>query len=61
MEKSWRSIRTCTTFMDANVTKLVGYREENKRNFSQENAVKLTYTHLIMKAVISMQLGLILL
>lgn len=52
MEKSWRSIPHVTTFMDVNVTKLVAYREENKDNFLQENAVKLTYTHLIMKAVI---------
>ena len=52
MEKSWRSIPHVTTFMDANVTKLVAYREENKEKFLQENAVKLTYTHLIMKAVI---------
>lgn len=52
MEKSWRSIPHVTTFMDVNVTKLVTYREENKENFLQENAVKLTYTHLIMKAVI---------
>ena len=29
--------------MDVNVTKLVVYREENKRKFLQENAVK---THL---------------
>ena len=52
MEKSWRSIPHVTTFMDANVTKLVAYREENKEKFLQENAVKLTYTHVIMKAVI---------
>jgi len=52
MEKSWRSIPHVTTFMDVNVTKLVTYREENKDKFLQENAVKLTYTHLIMKAVI---------
>ena len=52
MEKSWRSIPHVTTFMDVNVTKLVTYREENKEKFLQENAVKLTYTHLIMKAVI---------
>ena len=52
MEKSWRSIPHVTTFMDVNVTKLVAYREENKEKFLQENAVKLTYTHLIMKAVI---------
>lgn len=52
MEKSWRSIPHVTTFMDANVTKLVAYREENKEKFLQENAVKLTYTHLIMKAVV---------
>ena len=52
MEKSWRSIPHVTTFMDVNVTKLVAYRDENKEKFLQENAVKLTYTHLIMKAVI---------
>lgn len=52
MEKSWRSIPHVTTFMGVNVTKLVTYREENKEKFLQENAVKLTYTHLIMKAVI---------
>lgn len=52
MEKSWRSIPHVTTFMDANVTKLVAFREENKEKFLQENAVKLTYTHLIMKAVV---------
>jgi len=52
MEKSWRSIPHVTTFMDVNVTKLVAYREENKEKFLQENAVKLTYTHLIMKAVV---------
>jgi 2-oxoglutarate dehydrogenase E2 component (dihydrolipoamide succinyltransferase) len=52
MEKSWRSIPHVTTFMDVNVTKLVAYREENKEKFLQENAVKLTYTHLIMKSVI---------
>ncbi|MGB4446799.1 MAG: dihydrolipoamide acetyltransferase family protein [Cloacibacterium sp.] len=52
MEKSWRSIPHVTTFMDVNVTKLVAYREENKEKFLQENAVKLTYTHVIMKAVI---------
>ena len=52
MEKSWRSIPHVTTFMDVNVTKLVAFREENKEKFLQENAVKLTYTHLIMKAVI---------
>ena len=52
MEKSWRSIPHVTTFMDVNVTNLVTYREENKEKFLQENAVKLTYTHLIMKAVI---------
>ena len=52
MEKSWRSIPHVTTFMDVNVTKLVAYREKNKEKFLQENAVKLTYTHLIMKAVI---------
>lgn len=52
MEKSWRSIPHVTTFMDVNVTKLVSYREENKEKFLQENAVKLTYTHLIMKSVI---------
>ena len=52
MEKSWRSIPHVTTFMDVNVTKLVAYREENKEKFLQENEVKLTYTHLIMKAVI---------
>lgn len=52
MEKSWRSIPHVTTFMDVNVTKLVAYREDNKEKFLQENAVKLTYTHLIMKAVI---------
>ncbi len=52
MEKSWRSIPHVTTFMDANVTKLVAFREENKEKFLQENAVKLTYTHLIMKSVI---------
>ena len=33
--------------MDVNVTKLVAYREENKEKFLQENAVKLTYTHLM--------------
>ncbi len=52
MEKSWRSIPHVTTFMDVNVTKLVAYREENKEKFLQENGVKLTYTHVIMKAVI---------
>ena len=52
MEKSWRSIPHVTTFMDVNVTNLVTYREENKEKFLQENEVKLTYTHLIMKAVI---------
>ena len=52
MEKSWRSIPHVTTFMDVNVTKLVAYREENKEKFLQKNAVKLTYTHLIMKAVV---------
>ena len=52
MEKSWRSIPHVTTFMDVNVTKLVAFREENKEKFLQENAVKLTYTHLIMKAVV---------
>ncbi|WDT67499.1 dihydrolipoamide acetyltransferase family protein [Cloacibacterium sp. TD35] len=52
MEKSWRSIPHVTTFMDVNVTKLVAYREEIKEKFLQENVVKLTYTHLIMKAVI---------
>ena len=52
MEKSWRSIPHVTTFMDVNVTKLVAFREENKKKFLQENAVKLTYTHLIMKSVI---------
>ena len=52
MEKSWRSIPHVTTFMDVNVTKLVAYREENKEKFLQENEVKLTYTHLIMKAVV---------
>ena len=52
MEKSWRSIPHVTTFMDVNLTKLVAYREENKEKFLQENAVKLTYTHLIMKSVI---------
>lgn len=52
MEKSWRSIPHVTTFMDINVTKLVAYREENKEKFLQENEVKLTFTHLIMKAVI---------
>ena len=52
MEKSWRSIPHVTTFMDVNVTKLVAYREENKEKFLQENAAKLTYTHLIMKSVI---------
>lgn len=52
MENSWRSIPHVTTFMDVNVTNLVTYREENKEKFLQENEVKLTYTHLIMKAVI---------
>ena len=52
MEKSWRIIPHVTTFMDVNVTKLVAFREENKEKFLQENAVKLTYTHLIMKAVV---------
>lgn len=52
MENSWRSIPHVTTFMNVNVTNLVTYREENKEKFLQENAVKLTYTHLIMKAVI---------
>lgn len=52
MEKSWRSIPHVTTFIDVNATRLVAYREENKEKFLQENAAKLTYTHLIMKAVI---------
>ena len=38
-------------FYGCKCDEISAYREENKEKFLQENAVKLTYTHLIMKAI----------
>lgn len=53
MENSWRSIPHVTTFVDVNVSKLVQYRNSTKQNFQDTHGIKLTYTHLIMAAVIA--------
>lgn len=52
MENSWRSIPHVTTFIDVNLTPLVQYRNSIKDIFAAQNGAKLTYTHLIMKAVV---------
>ncbi|MBP7173114.1 MAG: 2-oxo acid dehydrogenase subunit E2 [Cloacibacterium sp.] len=52
MEKSWRSIPHVTTFIDADVSNLVKYRENIKGQFLEKTGTKLTYTHLLMKCVI---------
>ncbi len=53
MENSWQAIPHVTTFIDADVTGLVNYRDTEKEKFLAENGAKLTYTHLIMHGVLS--------
>ncbi|MBA5630082.1 dihydrolipoamide acetyltransferase family protein [Moheibacter lacus] len=52
LQTSYQIIPHVTTFSEVNVTNLVNYREKIKDEFQQENGLKLTYTHFIMKAVI---------
>lgn len=52
LQTSYQSIPHVTTFIEVNVSNLVDYREKIKDQFLEENGVKVTYTHFIMKAVI---------
>ena len=52
LQASYQIIPHVTTFSEVNVTNLVNYRDSIKESFQQENGVKITYTHFIMKAVI---------
>lgn len=52
MTQSVQTIPHVTTFAQIDVTNLVNYREQNKAQWQEENKVKVTYTHLIMKSVV---------
>ena len=52
LQTSYQIIPHVTTFSEVNVSNLVNYREKIKDEFQQENGLKVTYTHFIMKAVI---------
>lgn len=52
LQSSYQIIPHVTTFSEVNVTNLVNHRDSIKESFQQENGVKVTYTHFIMKAVI---------
>lgn len=52
LQSSYQIIPHVTTFSEVNVTNLVNHREKIKDEFQEENGVKVTYTHFIMKAVI---------
>lgn len=52
LQSSYQIIPHVTTFSEVNVSNLVRHREKIKEDFQQENGVKVTYTHFIMKAVI---------
>ncbi|MFV0305431.1 MAG: dihydrolipoamide acetyltransferase family protein [Moheibacter sp.] len=52
LQTSYQTIPHVTTFSEVNVTNLVNHREEIKNQFQQENGVKVTYTHFIMKSLV---------
>jgi len=52
LQSSYQIIPHVTTFCEVNVSNLVKHRDSIKDSFFQENGVKVTYTHFIMKAVI---------
>lgn len=52
LQRSYQTIPHVTTFSEVNVTNLVNHREEIKNQFQQENGVKVTYTHFIMKSLV---------
>lgn len=52
LRSSYQIIPHVTTFCEVNVSNLVKHRDSIKDSFFQENGVKVTYTHFIMKAVI---------
>lgn len=52
MVKSKQTSAHVTTFGEADVTKLVMYREKNKERFFRENGFKLTYTPFFVEATI---------
>ncbi len=52
MVKSKQTSAHVTTFGEADVTKLVMYREKNKERFARENGFKLTFTPFFIEATI---------
>lgn len=52
MVRSKQTSAHVTTFAEADVTKLVMFREKNKKRFEQENGFKLTYTPFFIEATI---------
>lgn len=52
LQTSYQIIPHVTTFSEVNVTNLVNHRENIKDKFQEQNGLKVTYTHFIMKAVI---------
>lgn len=52
MTQSIQTIPHVTTFAQIDVTALVAYREAHKEQWQKQKGVKVTYTHLIMEAVI---------
>lgn len=52
MVKASQIVPHVTSFSSADVSNLVKWRDASKDQFSQENGVKLTYTHIIMQKVV---------
>lgn len=52
MLESVQTIPHVTTFVEVDVTEMVNWRKANKQKFQETLNEKLTYTHIIMKAII---------